>query len=635
MKQRSMLAGIFCLLSILLANAQGNLISNFSNNFSGLPPAKLAWIQKMQASGKYQTLYVTQPNNLTSILQNGKFKVNAPDELCGEVTFETKNIVYKNADNYTWYGAMVLKDSCNCADGEAMLYRENGKSFGYFHIGSNSYSMEQITETQCIFAKNMPATGHCDSSGADSLFSLPTADRAEGDNCIVRVLILVTEAAQQNLGSNYLSKINMQIARANQVLLNSEIGQSAFQWVIAGVEVVGTDILDENGKSIGQIRQNLQASLPPWTNSSPIIDFEQEYSADVFMVLVNGDLLGYDGTSTSAQTAGRFSVLDEAHINDSYTVEHEMGHLLGAGHESCLGAFTGINCIASPTPPGFAPLPARAHTFYQGCHRERRKRRTIVYSQLDENGQILPYYSNPNINYQGFPLGIAGMADNTSVILNRSCAVANYNIQNPSGIFYVNLSGPSQMCEESTETFNVSISGAPGPYSFSWRVSVDGGINFGPEVSNTASFSYSAPYPFSSPNIVLKVLATKTSNGVTEEGFKTVVVHDRDIPPCTQWRPQGIIGSNLVINASIFPNPVATGEPLLVSLSTNEDKMVRCVLTNRFGKIVAERNSAIKSSAAEPTILTLPTENALPGLYYLTLFSDALPVEIQKVIILN
>ena len=115
-----------------------------------------------------------------------------------------------------------------------------------------------------------------------------------------------------------------------------------------------------------------------------------------------------------------FSVIAQnCELASHYTFAHELGHNQGASHDP------GNTCRS---PPCTLPPPPTFQYRYGRCN-VAESWNTIMAYQGNLQGSCsteIPYFSSPNLRYQGTPTGDAAVRDNRRVLLETARRVANY-----------------------------------------------------------------------------------------------------------------------------------------------------------------------------------------------------------------
>ncbi|MBN7138633.1 hypothetical protein A7A76_05845 [Lysobacter enzymogenes] len=212
---------------------------------------------------------------------------------------------------------------------------------------------------------------------------------------VVRVMVVYTQAAANAVG-NTLTKANLAITESNQSFANSAVnvrfelaGQYTNSYVSAGFD---TDLSRFAGTSDGYLD-----SYHATRNS---------IAADVNVLIITDPAycgLGYLNSSAS----NAFSVVGASCMTGYYSFAHEIGHNFGAHHDPSNG-----NNTIYPYGHGYWG-PGNAW-------------RTIMAYSCGSNCPRLNYWSNPNITYNGAPMGTAAKSNNARVLNERAATVAAF-----------------------------------------------------------------------------------------------------------------------------------------------------------------------------------------------------------------
>lgn len=133
--------------------------------------------------------------------------------------------------------------------------------------------------------------------------------------------------------------------------------------------------------------------------------------ADVAVLVINNASSCGLASGIGSTAATAFAAVHWDCATGYYSFAHEIGHLQSARHE-----------IA--TDPSTSPY-AYGHGYrYEPSSGSRW--RTIMAYACTAGCPRLNFWSNPNINYNGVPMGIASSADNQRVLVNTKAAVAAF-----------------------------------------------------------------------------------------------------------------------------------------------------------------------------------------------------------------
>jgi len=204
----------------------------------------------------------------------------------------------------------------------------------------------------------------------------------------VDVMVVYTVKARDSAGgtSSILSAIEICIQQANLSYQNSNLNQSLNLVHTAEVSYVE----DENAEL------NLERLINPTDGPlDEVHHWRDTYDADIVVLMVDF-MAGFTGISrvmTTNSVAFASQALCVVRYNDSFSslvFTHEVGHIMGAGHELCDANWSGLFTYS--------------HAFTGSNYR------TVMAMSATNR---IEYWSNPAINYPGAtgtPMGVSGGA---------------------------------------------------------------------------------------------------------------------------------------------------------------------------------------------------------------------------------
>lgn len=237
--------------------------------------------------------------------------------------------------------------------------------------------------------------------------SLPTPDwlrnRRLDSGYIITVMYMYTPTVRAAYGDEKLkSMLTAAIVTANQALQQSGVGLT--------FELVGIFPID------GYDTNNHQQTLDDLNNQRVpgVVQRRNEYKADIVEVFIDDSSYCGLGNLLTNWDAGfaqyaYATVYIQCISNLSHI--HEAGHILGAQHDSDNAA------AASGT--------AWAWAYGQKYCGNAGDWRTIMSYSCNSSTRI-PYFSNPDVSYQGRATGVAGKADNAKVLRWTKESVSKY-----------------------------------------------------------------------------------------------------------------------------------------------------------------------------------------------------------------
>jgi peptidyl-Asp metalloendopeptidase len=317
----------------------------------------------------------------------------------------------RGPNRYTWFGTIPGVES-----GQAILVVEDGSMAGNITVNGQMYQIRAEGESihavreidQSVFpdeADPIPVFAQPDAAP----FSTPTPQTDDGS--IIDVLVVYTAAAAGASG-NITSEIQLAIDETNQSYANSGIAQRVR--LVHSEQVVYT----ETGNSSTDL-DRLQGPSDGYIDN--VHTLRESYGADVVSLWVESlDACGIGYLMIHVSTSfapNAFSVVARDCATGYYSFGHEMGHNMGAHHDRYASPENGAYSYSH----GYVYVPDKWRTvmaYNDEC------------SSKGYNCKRIPYWSNPNVSYNGIPTGIANpssdSANNSLTLQNTAYTVANF-----------------------------------------------------------------------------------------------------------------------------------------------------------------------------------------------------------------
>lgn len=317
-----------------------------------------------------------------------------------------------------WYGQLraasdkLTRASSNDPGNSVILVSDGQTVTGSIRKDGQLYRLRPVSDGRHMLVQVDESRMPADHPAAD-YNALPKIDMAvdervtaaaasSGTPATIRVLVAATNAAVSAYGGNMQSLVQLAVAESNQGYINSNVGitlQLANYQAVAYTESgnFNTDLARFRSTSDGYMD-----AIHTTRNST---------AADVAVLLINNSsYCGLaSGIGSSASTA--FAAVYWDCATGYYSFAHEIGHLQSARHD-----------IA--TDPSTSPY-AYGHGYrYQPASGSRW--RTIMAYDCTSGCPRLNFWSNPNISYNGVPMGIASSADNQRVLVNTKATIAAF-----------------------------------------------------------------------------------------------------------------------------------------------------------------------------------------------------------------
>jgi Metallo-peptidase family M12 len=240
-----------------------------------------------------------------------------------------------------------------------------------------------------------------DATASSNRASAPMVGKAGGspDEVVIDVLVAYTRKAARNYVDVEHELVYLAIEEANQAFRNSNIGHVKLRLV----HTYQTDYVEE-GTHFDHVWRFADKGDGYMDEVHGLRD---KYRADVAMLIVDDPSGCGLATRVFADAQEAFAVVHHECAAASYSLAHEVGHLIGARHDLKLDK------TMTPFPYG--------HGFVNGT-----KWRDIM-SYKDSCGGCprLPVWSSPNVTVNGEPAGTP-YQDNARVIAEQAARVARF-----------------------------------------------------------------------------------------------------------------------------------------------------------------------------------------------------------------
>jgi hypothetical protein len=321
--------------------------------------------------------------------------------------------------SYSWFGR-AAEDG-----GQAVLVVRDGTVAGSVRTASGDFYRIRSVNSQVHRIRQVVYQGTPPVQDAIPVpeSEIPQAAYAQQDAPVAEqagattldVMVVYTAGARQAAGgtAGIQSEIQLAIAELNQSFSNSGVQMQAR--LAHSAEVAYSDEQAGLSTTLARLRSPSDGYV------DQVHSLRNQYGADVVALLVNGPGAsgGTVGVGYIMQTVGSyfadyaFSVTEvNFATGPSYALLHEIGHNLGAAHDR-----------DHSSTPG-------AYPYSYGYQRSSTPRfRTIMsYNCSGVNCPTVAHWSNPNVNHQGYPTGIASSqsnsADNRQTLNNTKATAA-------------------------------------------------------------------------------------------------------------------------------------------------------------------------------------------------------------------
>ncbi|WP_459062700.1 M12 family metallo-peptidase [Stenotrophomonas sp. PSU-St15] len=278
--------------------------------------------------------------------------------------------------------------------------RKEGKLYRLRPLG-NRHVLVEVDESR------MPADHPADYNQLPKI-PLPADDRigiaqaSSGTPATIRVLVVATNAAVAAYGGNMQSLVQLAVAESNQGYTNSNVGLTL---QLARYETTSYSESGDFNTDLARFRGTSDGYMDSIHSS------RNTYTADVGVLLINNaSYCGLaSGIGSSASTA--FAAVYWDCATGYYSFAHEIGHLQSARHDLANDPSTSPYAYGH----GYRYEPSSGTGW-----------RTIMAYNCTRSCPRLNYWSNPNISYNGIPMGTASTADNQRVLVNTKHTIAGF-----------------------------------------------------------------------------------------------------------------------------------------------------------------------------------------------------------------
>ena len=449
---------LFLLLCGLTASAQSLKSRSITKaSLNELTSENLERLALLRSEENPWKVHLLQAQNLEKVKENGDIEIVLPGK---------SNMTFTNLKRRVSGGDRVSWESKN-KDQEIKIFQNGRKIFGFVKSDDFYYEISYLNDRYYVLLEyDLEVLSNFTCSTASHTHDLKRTRNGSGlaDKEIpelnssqllgiktINVLILYTQAVV-NTGKNIaeeVTKIEDEWSLvANQSKVNINLSVAA---------VVQINSFTENSEPGSQTiygSVNMRHDLDVISNNLEAQTLRNQYSADVVMLLTNGNYTPSSGVANFAAYWGEQFAFGISQINSatgsSFTFAHEMGHILGAQHE--------IEAVSLDLP---APVDAYAHEWVGP---DNKNYRSIMRTASGTGGTRVGVFSNPDVTIDGIPTGVAGSANNARVVNLHASLVASFRIA-PS----TNIQGPVNAQTGNNLFFTATTTGQ-GLLSYQWQV---------------------------------------------------------------------------------------------------------------------------------------------------------------------
>ena len=491
---------------------------------------------------------------------------------------------------------------------------KNGLKYGYVKVDDAYYNITDLSGGLNAVSKvnlapfELQVCGNA-SSAEDSIQTPPVGDRDHGDNCIVRVLIIYSDATLTTPGMVDITQLaHSSVNFMNTSLRNSGIHETHLTLDLVGIvktNFVETSVIADDVDFLvnsGQVIFEVVAGSP---TSRHLVQLRNDFQADVVVYFAGANLYGnadhgqafdneaVDEDHTANETVDNraFAICNtKSLLAKRHVFAHEVGHLFGCDHVSTKNT----EC-----------------TNYDGAHRVKiclKKFHTLMDGDFDDLG--LEHYSNPDISYKGKRTGDDCYRNNAKVLRTNACAVADF--RETIYPLLVGIEGDRYGCPCGYVILEaLTTGGSTGALSYQWQIS-DDGIIWSTVQSTSYNFIVDLPC-VEGDGVFVQLTVTSTT---AQSGTSVTFVEAADPVPGSSESCQRSIEENVSTkNGALecWPNPAT--DHFSVQWTNQEFGQVRIVLYDAQGKLLSVlANGDFSQGQHSLTQVYIPKG---PGIYFI------------------
>ena len=372
-----------------------------------LTPAQQAIVDKITRSPETVNVGVIRKTttNEGGPPENRYARVVLPLSDGKEITLLRNRPTTKTERGYTWRG--VTEETGERAilmpwnDGHLSGYFTfRGRVFSVNHIGGDIHTMAELQLPPDHTPEFVPTTARPPPPEPE-VAPLPEATRLalEAKQITIDLMLLYTKKAADHYLGEPANLLAVVIEEANDTFKNSGLGN-------IHLRVVHTQLIDYD-EGDGKHFDHLYRMVDGVGAFKDVRKLRDEKRADIVGLILDSPSGCGLSTRVGADSEEAFFIAHHSCAGNTYTIVHEIGHIIGARHDRSIDA-------------NEAPF-AYAHGYVNGS----KWRDIMSYKESCGDCPRIPFWSNPRVLYKGEPTGTAA-TDNARIILEQAERVSNF-----------------------------------------------------------------------------------------------------------------------------------------------------------------------------------------------------------------